>query len=229
MSIPDTSFVQDPEIENLDGLALIRFALEGPLRGKVALVSSFGAESAVLLDMVATIDPATPVIFLDTGKLFAETLSYQNHLCRHLGLTDVRSIRPDPADLLRYDPRGKLATSDPDLCCHIRKTEPLDLALEGFCGWITGRKRFQGGRRVDLQAIEHDLSANLIKFNPLAHWSLEDVRHYRRLRQLPLHPLATKGYGSIGCAPCTMPTSDQDGPRSGRWQGIDKQECGIHR
>jgi phosphoadenosine phosphosulfate reductase len=213
----------------LDGLALLRALLTGPLAGRTACVSSFGAESAVLLDMVASVDRAIPVIFLDTGKLFRETLDYQRALCAQLGLEDVRIIRPDAGDLARYDPDGRLHAREPDLCCHIRKTEPLERALDGFAAWITGRKRFHGGSRAALPTIEGEPETGRIKLNPLAGWSVEDIRHYRRLRHLPPHPLALKGYLSIGCAPCTRPVGDGEDPRAGRWWGLDKTECGIHR
>lgn len=226
----DAGFAQLERLaEEEDGLALVRAALRSPLGGRIALVSSFGVESAVLLDMVATVDPTTPVIFLDTGKLFSETLAYRESLCALLGLTDVRHIRPDPASLERYDPQGTLHQNDPDFCCHLRKTEPLDLALEGFVGWITGRKRFQGGARADLPLLEREPGSGLIKINPLAQWSLEDLRHYRRLRRLPLHPLVPKGFASVGCAPCTSPVKPGEATRAGRWRGLDKLECGIHR
>lgn len=215
--------------DGLEGLALLRAALTGPCAGRIALVSSFGAESAVLLDMVASIDRRTPVIFLETGKLFPETLAYKDELVRWLGLEDVRSIRPEPAELARFDGEGDLWKREPDLCCHIRKTEPLDKALEGFAGWITGRKRFQGGLRAALPAIEQDPVSGLLKLNPLASWSLEDIRHYRRLRHLPLHPLVSRGYPSIGCAPCTRAVKEGENVRAGRWAHLDKTECGIHR
>jgi phosphoadenosine phosphosulfate reductase len=213
----------------LEGLALLRAALRGPFAGQIAMVSSFGAESAVLLDMIASVDPATPVIFLDTGKLFPETLAHRDELVDWLGLTDVRAIPPDAADLGRSDPDGELWRREPDLCCHIRKTEPLDQALAGFAGWITGRKRFQGGVRASLPAVETDPVTGQLKLNPLANWSLEDIRHYRRLRQLPLHPLLARGYPSIGCAPCTRAIREGEDIRAGRWSQLDKTECGIHR
>ena len=213
----------------LEGLALLREALTGPLAGRIAMVSSFGAESAVLLDMVASIDRRIPVVFLETGKLFAETLAFKDELVAWLRLEDVRSIRPAPADLAQSDPDGTLWRSEPDLCCHIRKTEPLDGALAGFAGWITGRKRFQGGMRTALPAIESDPVTGQIKLNPLAGWTPEDIRHYRRLRQLPLHPLVAQGYPSIGCQPCTRAVKDGEEARAGRWWQLDKTECGIHR
>ncbi len=213
----------------LDGLGLLRAALTGPFAGQIAMVSSFGAESAVLLDMIASIDRRTPVIFLETGKLFAETVAYKDTLVEWLGLEDVRSIRPDTAEIAKSDPDGQLWSREPDLCCHIRKTEPLDLALGGFAGWITGRKRFQGGLRSALPAIEMDPVTGQLKLNPLINWSLDDIRHYRRLRQLPLHPLIARGYPSVGCEPCTRPVKDGEDTRAGRWWQLDKTECGIHR
>jgi phosphoadenosine phosphosulfate reductase len=215
--------------EGLDGLALLRALLkEGPLAGRTALVSSFGAESAVLLDMVATIDPAIPVIFLDTGKLFGETQTYREALVHLLRLRDVRVARPRTAALGRYDPGGNLWSREPDLCCHIRKTEPLHEALEGFGGWITGRKRFQAGLRSQLPVIEPEPSSGRIKINPLAPWSAEDIESYRLLRNLPKHPLVDRGYRSIGCITCTRPVAAGEAPRAGRWWGLDKTECGIH-
>jgi phosphoadenosine phosphosulfate reductase len=213
----------------LDGLQLLRAVLRGPLAAQTACVSSFGAESAVLLDMVASVDRRIPIIFLDTGKLFQETLEYQRSLCAELGLQDVRIIRPDPNDLARHDPDGQLHAREPDMCCHIRKTEPLERALDGFAAWITGRKRFQGGARMALPTIEGDPLTGRIKLNPLAGWTVEDIRTYRRLRHLPPHPLALKGFASIGCAPCTRPVREGEDQRAGRWWGLDKNECGIHR
>ncbi len=212
---------------DLDGLALLRSLLTGELAGRVALVSSFGAESAILLDMVARIDRSTPVIFLDTGKLFAETLGYRDALVARLGLTDVRSVRPDPADLVRHDPDGTLWSLEPDMCCHIRKTEPLDRALAGFDAWITGRKRFHGGARGALPTVQGDLATGL-KVNPLAPWGRDDVMRYLSDRDLPVHPLVHDGYLSIGCIPCTRAVAPGEDVRAGRWSWLDKSECGIH-
>lgn len=215
--------------DGLEGMALLRAALTGPLAGHIAMVSSFGAESAVLLDMVASVDRSTPVVFLETGKLFRETLAYRDELVGWLRLEDVRSIRPAANDLAQHDADGTLWQREPDMCCHIRKTEPLDQALAGFAGWITGRKRFQGGARTALQPIEADPVTGQIKLNPLAGWTPDDIRNYRRLRQLPLHPLIASGYPSIGCEPCTRPVHDGEDQRAGRWWQLDKTECGIHR
>jgi phosphoadenosine phosphosulfate reductase len=214
----------------LDGLALLRAVLrEGPLKGRTALVSSFGAESAVLLDMVATVDRSTPVIFLDTGKLFEETQDYRQELTALLGLTDVRVVRPEPAALARHDPDGGLWQREPDFCCHIRKTEVLERALSGFAAWITGRKRFQGGLRSALPTLEGEPASGRIKLNPLSPWSAEDVERYRLLRNLPAHPLVAEGFPSIGCLPCTRRVAPGEPARAGRWWGLDKSECGIHR
>jgi len=213
---------------DLSGPALLRGLLEGPLAGRTALVSSFGAESAVLLDMVARIDRAIPVIFLDTGKLFAETQAHREALVEALRLRDVRVVGPDAATVARHDPQGDLWQRDPDGCCRLRKTAVLEAALAGFAAWITGRKRFQGGLRWRLPTIEPEWATGRIKINPLAPWSEGDVERYRRRRRLPRHPLQARGYPSIGCVPCTRPVAPDEPQRAGRWQGSDKSECGIH-
>lgn len=214
----------------LDGLALLRAMIEGEFPGRIALVSSFGAESAVLLDLVAQIDQATPVIFLDTGKLFPETLAYRDELVARFGLRDVRSVQPDPIELDRADPHGDLWRRDPERCCALRKVVPLERALFGFDAWITGRKRHHGGERRALETIEVDPAApGRVKINPLARWSADQVGAYSRARNLPNHPLVASGYRSIGCEPCTAPVAAGDATRGGRWVGLAKTECGIHR
>lgn len=206
--------------------AVLAHALGDDRLGPVALTSSFGADSIVLIHMAAQLDRTLPVLFLDTGQLFAETLRYQRAVAADFGLTDLRVIRPDPAELLVRDTDGILHQGDQDACCVLRKVEPLAQALEGFGCWITGRKRFQGGRRV---ALEHfELQGGRVKVNPLAHWSHEALRRYVAENNLPLHPLQSRGYTSIGCAPCTVPTRHGEDARAGRWPGQDKLECGIH-
>lgn len=195
--------------------------------GKIAVVSSFGAESAVLLHLVAGVDRSVPVVFLDTGKLFAETLRYRDTLVGRLGLTDVRSVRPDPAALREVDPDGTLWRIDPSLCCWHRKVEPLDMALEGFEAWITGRKRFQGGQRQELELIESGQDGRT-KVNPLAFWDETDLSEYAKRHDLPPHPLVAQGYRSIGCGVCTRPVRPGEPQRAGRWAGLGKTECGIH-
>ncbi len=207
--------------------ALLRDVLRNRFAGRIALVSSFGAESAVLLHMTAAIDRATPVIFLDTGKLFAETLRYRESLAARLGLVDLRVARPAPERIARVDPKGDLWKTDPDLCCWQRKVEPLDAALEGFDAWITGRKRVHGGVRQALEAIE-DGPDGRVKVNPLFDWTAADIAEYFIRYDLPPHPLAAGGYRSIGCAPCTRAVRPGEEVRAGRWAGSRKTECGIH-
>jgi len=214
------------------GLDLLELVLRQRIAGRVALVSSFGAESVVLLHLAARVDRSVPVIFLDTGKHFAETLAYRRALADRLGLTNVLDIQPAAEDLARFDAGGTLWRGDPDFCCHIRKTEPLDRALTrlggGFDGWITGRKRFQGASRQALPAIELDRATGRLKVNPLATWSAEDVQRYLAAHDLPVHPLLGRGYRSIGCAPCTRAVRPGEDARAGRWSWLDKSECGIH-
>lgn len=211
---------------SLEADALLRLLIARIFRGRIALVSAFGAESAVLLHMVAAIDRHTPVIFLNTGKLFGETLAYREELAERLGLADIRDIRPDPVDAGRADADGMLWNRDANACCWFRKVLPLQRALTGFSAWVTGRKRFQGGERSSLPLFEID--ADRIKVNPLAGWTPERLKAYMDTHGLPSHPLVSQGYASIGCAPCSAPTAATGGPRSGRWQGQDKRECGIH-
>ena len=197
------------------------------LGDKMALVSSFGAESAVLLHMAAQVNPAVPVLFLDTGMLFGQTLDYRKNLAQRLGLTNVRDLRPAYADLAVNDPSANLWKTDVDGCCNIRKVLPLDRALAEFGGWITGRKRFQGGDRLRLPVVERSSDGKL-KFNPLANMSKEDLDAYAAEHELPAHPLVAQCYPSIGCWPCTKPVEEGADARSGRWAGLDKSECGIH-
>lgn len=195
-------------------------------KGRVALLSSFGAESSVLLHMISEVVPDLPVIFLDTQKLFAETLAYRDQLVRELGLTGVRIVSPDAADLARVDPANDLSGRDTDLCCHIRKTVPMAKALEGFDVMISGRKRFHGAARSDLQFVsEQD---GKLKVEPLAAFSAFDLANYMQKHHLPSHPLKLLGYHSIGCMPCTTIGGTVEDPRAGRWQGSEKTECGIH-
>ncbi|HEY3889587.1 MAG TPA: phosphoadenylyl-sulfate reductase [Caulobacteraceae bacterium] len=213
------------ELRDAEPQAILRAAID--LFGdKVAMVSSFGAESAVLLHMAAQIKPDIPVLFLDTGMLFGQTLDYRKSLVARLGLTDVRDLRPQFQDLAIHDPGADLWKTNTDACCHIRKVLPLDRALEGFDGWITGRKRFQGGDRMRLQVVEQ--GETQIKFNPLANWTKAELDAYAAEHDLPPHPLVEFGYPSIGCWPCTAPVEEGGDTRAGRWAGSDKTECGIH-
>jgi len=210
-----------------DSFELLSRAIRKDFPGRIALVSSFGAESAVLLHMVSEINPATPVLLNETGMLFPETLDYQRQLASELMLTNVRIIRPTQAELCRTDPDGDLHRRDIDACCLLRKVEPVQRALQPYAAWITGRKRFQAGLRSDLPLTERD-DAYRVKYNPLVFWQPEQLKAYMTEHGLPAHPLVARGYKSIGCAPCTTPAAEHEGARAGRWRDTDKTECGIH-
>ena len=216
----------DHALRNATPAAVIAAALQAVGRERLALVSSFGTESAALLKVMADVDPAIPVIFLDTGQLFEETLAYRDTLIEQLGLRDVRSIKPLEEALLREDPDRELWFSDPDACCRIRKVEPLARALKPFGAWINGRKRFQGGARAVIPVVEDDGAR--LKFNPFASVSREEIAAIYALAKLPPHPLAAQGYFSVGCMPCTSRASSDEDARAGRWRGRAKTECGIH-
>ena len=209
-----------------DAQTILKHVVSDVQLGPVALVSSFGAEAVVLLHMIAQIDKITPVIFLDTEMLFPETLAYQQELSAQLGLTDVRVISPDRSDVLTKDVDGLLHQADLDACCDLRKTQPLNSALQGFEGWITGRKRYHGGQRAQLPLFEKE--DRKIKINPLANWSSDDVQNYINTHNLPRHPLVAQGFPSVGCMPCTTRASNVEDQRAGRWRSTEKTECGIH-
>ena len=211
--------------ERLDTHGLLRFALQ-EFAGRIAVVSSFAAESVVLLHHVAAVDPTTPILFLNTGKLFGETLRYRDRLQDVLGLTDIRAIGPHPDDRKKADPEGTLWSRDPDACCDFRKVVPLSRAIAGFAATITGRKRFQTATRAAMTRVE--LADGRFRFNPLVDWTEADLNAYIEENGLPKHPLVNDGYPSIGCLPCTRRLAAGEGYRDGRWAGFDKDECGIH-
>lgn len=200
--------------------------IERVFKGRIAVVSSFGAESSVLLHLVASIDPSVPVLTLDTGKLFAQTEQYRSALADRLGLKDLRIVRPDMKVVMGEDLDEKLYSSDPDRCCEIRKTLPLRQAISGFDAWFTGRKRFQSDVRSSLSKVE--MKNGQVKINPLADWSPEQLEAYMTKHNLPRHPMVEMGYRSIGCYTCTRPVGEGEDQRAGRWSGSDKTECGIH-
>ncbi|GLR87435.1 phosphoadenylyl-sulfate reductase [Bradyrhizobium iriomotense] len=205
---------------------VVAAALKVVGREQLAVVSSFGTESAALLKVVADVDPAIPVVFLDTGWLFEETLAYRDTLIATLGLTDVRSITPLEETLTREDPDRDLWFSNPDACCRIRKVEPLARALKPFAAWINGRKRFQGGVRAEIPVVEDDGAR--LKFNPFANVSRDDIKAIFARAKLPQHPLQASGFLSVGCMPCTSRAAEGEDERAGRWRGRAKTECGIH-
>jgi phosphoadenosine phosphosulfate reductase len=216
----------DQALRSQSPAAVIAAALQAVGRERLALVSSFGTESAALLKVMADVDPAIPVIFLDTGWLFEETLAYRDTLIAALGLRDVRSIKPLEETLSREDPDRELWFSDPDACCRIRKVEPLARALAPFSAWINGRKRFQGGLRAAIPVVEQD--GIRLKFNPFANVTREEIEAIYAAAKLPPHPLVASGFLSVGCMPCTSRTSPDEDARAGRWRGRPKTECGIH-
>jgi phosphoadenosine phosphosulfate reductase len=220
---------------DLDAPLLLRAMIREEFAGHIGLISSFGADAALMLSLVAEVDKATPVLFLETQKHFPETLAYAHGLSEHLGLTQVHWLKPDEAMVSRIDPQGELWSVQPNRCCWLRKVEPLNRAVEqlGLRALITGRKRYQTAERADMHSIELD-DQGIFRINPIADWSRERQKAFVAARGLPAHPLVAKGYPSIGCAPCTKPVAEGDDERAGRWAhtiGIEneqKAECGIH-
>ena len=223
---PDRLQALRARAENMDAQPLLKLAIREVFPGKIAVISSFAAESVVLLHLVAQIDPATPVLFLNTHKLFGETMRYRDRLQETLGLTDVRAIGPHPDDRRLKDPEGTLWSRDPDACCHFRKVVPLRRALLGFDAFVTGRKRFQTTERARMEMVE--AAEGRVRLNPLVAWTLADLMSHIEEHRLPKHPLINDGFPSIGCIPCTRRVSSNEGYRDGRWAGSSKEECGIH-
>ena len=210
----------------VDTLAMLRALLAEGILGRTAVVSSFGTESAVLLDLVARADPATPVVFVDTLKMFPETLAYREMVLDRLGMANRSVIAPAPGVIAAKDATGLRWSYDPDGCCEIRKVEPLRRAKDGLDSWISGRKAFQSQTRQNLPRFQ--IEDGRLKVNPLGDWVKADLEAYFAERDLPRHPLEAQGYPSIGCQPCTSIVTPGEDPRAGRWRGWDKIECGIH-
>lgn len=213
--------------ESMSATDILSHAIENEFAGRIATVSSFGAESAILLHMIAAIEPSVPVIMLNTGKLFGETLRFRDRLQERLNLTDVRTAYPHRDDLAAADPKGGLWQRDTDACCHIRKVLPQERAVAPFDALITGRKKFQTSTRATMNIVERDTDGRF-KVNPLANWQLDELKAYIETHNLPRHPLVKDGYLSIGCMPCTAKVEAGGDYRSGRWANSDKDECGIH-
>ena len=223
---PQSAAAIDQRWSGVDTPEMLRGLLADPPFEHLALVSSFGSESAVLLHMVAQIDKSVPLIFVNTQKIFGETLAYRDTLAEQLGFTDMRVYRPDPYLLAQRDATSLRWSYDPDGCCDLRKVEPLRRALAPFDAWISGRKGFQGKTRAALPRFEED--EGRLKINPLADWDRARITAYFEEHKLPRHPLEAQGFPSIGCAPCTSQVQPGEDPRAGRWRGWDKTECGIH-
>ena len=214
------------QTEGRDASAILKAALDPALGLRVGAISSFGAESAALLDIIAREDRDVPVVFLETGQHFLQTLSYRTQLTRALGLNDVRLVTPDAGEKATLDARDDLWKTDADACCDLRKVRPLARATAGFNALITGRKRYQASTRTALKPFE--VLDGVLRINPLADWGNEEVEAWLDAHDLPRHPLVEQGYRSIGCWPCTRAVDDGEDARAGRWSGMDKVECGIH-
>jgi phosphoadenosine phosphosulfate reductase len=229
-SVPDqVALLRDLNARFADAspVEILRATITELFPKQIALVSSFGAESALLLQFLAEVDRSVPVIFLDTGKHFDETLMYRDILAGRFEFTDLRSVEPDTAAIAKHDPDGTLWSTNPDLCCQLRKVDPLERALSPFNAWITGRKRYQNSTRAALPIFEN--LAGRIKINPLAQLTAADIEAAFKQWKLPQHPLVYDGFKSIGCKPCTTRVAEGADARSGRWAGLEKTECGIHR
>jgi phosphoadenosine phosphosulfate reductase len=205
---------------------ILRISLKQEWPGEVTYVSSFGSESVAMLALIAEVDPGLPVQFIDTGMHFAQTLDHKAEVMAALGLTNVRTLVPAPVEVKVLDPKSTLWKTDTDACCDLRKVRPLQPAIDGFSAWITGRKRFHGGARVQLPVFE--FADGRFKINPLVSWTSDDIQAFIASHGLPRHALVAEGYPSIGCWPCTKPSDDADDPRAGRWAGQKKTECGLH-
>lgn len=201
-------------------------------RQRIVLACSFGAEDVALVDMMHRIDPEAPLFYLDTDFLFPETIDVRDRIIARYGLKPMQvfqmksQLTPDQ-QAIQYGPA--LWASKPDQCCELRKIEPLHRILSRYRAWITGIRRNQAPTRANAGLIEWDKKFNLIKVNPLARWSSEDVWTYLQLHEVPYNALHDRNYPSIGCTHCTAPVLPGEDPRSGRWKNFGKTECGLHK
>lgn len=212
--------------ESVPSPDMLRELLAEDTLGRVGVVSSFGTEAVVLLHLIAQANKDVPVIFVDTLKMFDETLAYREQVIERLGFTNASVVQPDPAVLAARDETGMRWSYDPDGCCEIRKVEPMRRAKAGLDCWISGRKAFQSHTRQNLPRFE--IEDGRMKINPLGDWNKDDLEAWFAEHDLPRHPLEAQGYPSIGCSPCTSTVLPGEDPRAGRWRGWDKTECGIH-
>jgi len=204
---------------------ILRWA-SGTFEPQIVASSSFQTQSIPLLHMIARACPGLPVLFLDTGFHFPETLAFRDQVVSSLGL-NLRVLTCGIARDAFMRCYGTLYRSDPDLCCYLNKVEPLERALAGQKAWIAGIRRDQTAERRQTPILERRADG-LYKISPLAGWSAADIDGYIRTHDLPMHPLTHQGYPSIGCKPCTRAVAAADDPRSGRWSESAKTECGIH-
>jgi phosphoadenosine phosphosulfate reductase len=219
------------ELEGRPAAEIIQWAVDRFGDGLV-VGSSFGKDSIVIVDLARRLRPDVPVLFLETGYHFPETLAFRDRLRSEVGwnIVDVRPELTVAEQDVAYG--AQLYGRSPDSCCAMRKVEPLRRALAGRKAWMTGVRRSQHPQRAATPVVEWqevgDDGRGVFKINPLVAWSLAEVDAYMDGHALPRHPLWARGYPSIGCAPCTAPASLADGERSGRWKGQGKIECGIH-
>jgi len=227
--------MRDEELEAVSGRfeqappeAVLRWAVEefGP---DVALATGFGAEGCVLVSMLSSISPGTRVFYLDTDLLFPETYALRDQLERRYGVRFERRASKLSLSEQAAEHGEQLWARRPDLCCHLRKVEPLKEMLGGLRAWVTAIRRDQSPARARVRVVERDEKFGLIKINPLAGWSSRDVWNYVAKYDVPYNPLHDHGYASIGCAPCTTPVQIGEDPRAGRWRGTQKTECGLHQ
>jgi phosphoadenosine phosphosulfate reductase len=216
------------ELENESPEEILIQALE--LAPNITFACSFGAEDMVLLDMLMKIQPAAHVFYLDTDVLFPETYKLVETAVHRYGIPNLRRVSTDLTIAEQARQYGdELWRTDPNLCCNLRKVRPLERHLRGYDAWITGIRREQAPTRAKAQVFEWDGKFELIKVNPLVKWTIADVWHYLRSNKVPYNPLHDQNYPSIGCRHCTLPVAPGADPRSGRWAGFAKTECGLHK
>ncbi|MFO2549942.1 phosphoadenylyl-sulfate reductase [Alicyclobacillus cycloheptanicus] len=216
------------EYEGKDPREILKAAHE--LVPNLALACSFGAEDMVLLDMWMQVNPQGIVFYIDTDVLFPETYALRDEAVARYGIPNLVRISSKLTLEAQAEQYGEaLWARDPNQCCNLRKVEPLQRALTAYDGWITGIRRDQAPTRANARVFEWDQKFNLVKVNPLAAWSWDNVWDYIRDNHVPYNPLHDQGYPSIGCLHCTRPVKPGEDPRAGRWSGFEKTECGLHK
>ena len=216
------------ELENQHPEAVLRWAVD-EFGSDIALATGFGAEGCMLVAMLSKISRGTRIFYLDTNLLFPETYALRDQLETRYGVRFERRATQLSLDDQAVEYGDRLWERQPNLCCQLRKVEPLKEVLRGLRAWVTAIRRDQSSERAGIRVIERDEKYGLIKINPLAAWSAVDVWSYLVRHDVPYNPLHARGYPSIGCVPCTTPVQMGEAPRAGRWRGTGKTECGIHQ
>lgn len=215
------------EFEGSSPETVIKWAVE--TFPNITFACSFGAEDVVIVDMLQKISPSTDIFYLDTDFHFKETYETRDRIAEKYGISFVQ-VKPDLSPEEQAAKHGdELWKRDPNACCNIRKVEPLTRILGKYEAWITGIRRDQAPTRANAKKVEYDTKFGLVKFNPLAAWTSEDVWDYIRENNLIYNPLHDQNYPSIGCEYCTRPVMPGEDPRAGRWSGTGKIECGLHK